>query len=134
MRTTLVLLVFAAAALAAGVARGVTPGKNGLIYFQNFSAATGSSDIYSIAPSGSGLKAITSSQGVDETEPSVSPNHRSIAYLSDAGGQTTHLFLMTSTGGSQHALAGGGVAQDAPAFSPKGTQIAYSRCVAIDSN
>jgi hypothetical protein len=51
VRTTLAILVFAAAPLTAGVAQGVTPGKNGLIYFRNFSATTGrSNDIYSIAP------------------------------------------------------------------------------------
>jgi len=134
MRTTLVILVLFGAVLAVGAARGVTPGKNGLIYFQNFSATTGSSDIYSIAANGSGLRPLTSSQTVDETQPSVSPNRRLVAYLSDGGGVTTHLFLMNSSGSGQHALAGGGLAQDSPAFSPKSNQIAYSRCVAIDAN
>src|SRR5262249_42445779 len=133
VRATLVILVFLAAALAAGAARGVTPGKNGLIYFQSFDESTMSNDLYSISPSGSGLKALTSSQSVDEIEPSVSPSRKLVAFLSDSGGQAFHLFLMNSGGGAQHALAGGGVAAGSPAFSPKSNQIAYSRCVAISA-
>jgi Tol biopolymer transport system component len=135
MRKALVTFVLLAAVLAVGSAQGVTPGKNGLIYFENFNENTQSSDIYSINAGGSGLKPLTNSQLIDETEPSVSPNGRLVAYLSDAVGdnQTFHLYLMTSGGGSQHALAGGGVAHGSPAFSPRGNQIAFSRCVAIDA-
>jgi Tol biopolymer transport system component len=138
MRATLALVAILAAALAAGAARGVTPArngavhKNGLVYFDNFDSTSLTSDIYSIASNGSGLKNLTNTSTADETEPALSPNRKLIAFLSDEGGAVFHLFLMTSSGGGAHALAAGGVAQASPAWSPNGKLIAFSRCLALD--
>jgi Tol biopolymer transport system component len=135
MRTAVVLLVLVLAAVAgAGVANGVTPGKNGLIYFEDFNEDSQSSDIYVIAPNGTGLKPVTNSDLVNETEPAVSPSGKQIAFLSDEGGETTHLHLMNSDGTGEHALPAGGASAGSPSWSPDGKLIAFSRCVASDED
>ena len=133
MRATFALAVLFAFAVAAGAAQGLTSAvKNGPIYFDNFDSTTKTHDIYSIGAGGAGLKNVTSSSTADESEPAASPNGKQIAFLSNRGGNTFHLFVMNSKGGGARALAGGGVAQAAPTWSPNGKLIAFSRCTAID--
>jgi Tol biopolymer transport system component len=132
MRALLLLAVVLVSSLAVGAAQGVTPGKNGVIYFENFNDSTETSDIYSINPDGTGLKAVTTSDSADETGPASSPDGKQIAFLSNEGGDVFHLHLMNSDGSGEHALATGGDGAGSPAWSPNGTQIAFSRCVAID--
>src|SRR5436190_19022363 len=132
MRATLILAVLVVAALAAGAARGVTPGTNGSIYFENFSEDSESSEIFVIEPNGTGLRALTNTPDSDETEPAVSPNGNQIAFLSNVGGAGFHLHLINKDGSGEHALAGGGSEHSSPTWSPNGSQIAFGRCVAID--
>ena len=132
MRATLTAAVVVAAALAVGAAQAVSPGKNGAIYFESFNEATQSTDIFAISPSGSGLRDVTKSQDVDEADPSVSPNGRLVAFVSNAGGGAYHLRLANSNGSGERALAAGGVAAAAPTWSPSGRLIAFSRCLALD--
>src|SRR5262245_3408945 len=134
MRATLTAaVVVLAAALAVGAAQAVRPGKNGAIYFESFNDQTQSTDIYAISPSGSGLREVTKTQDSDEADPSVSPNGRLVAFVSDTGGTGAyHLALMSSNGSGAHALAAGGVAAAAPTWSPNGRLIAFSRCLTLD--
>ena len=71
------------AALVVSAAQAVRPGKNGAIYFESFNEATQSTDIFAISPSGSGLRAVTKSNDTDEADPSVSPNGRLVAFVSN---------------------------------------------------
>ncbi len=133
MRVTLILAVLVVAALAAGAARGVTPGTNGAIYFENFSEESESSEIFVIDASGNNLRALTNTPDSDETEPAVSPNGNQIAFLSNVGNQGFHLDLMNKDGSGTHALAAGGFENSAPTWSPNSTQIAFGRCIATDA-
>jgi TolB protein len=136
MRAAVALAVIlgaaAVAAVSVGVAHGVAPGKNGVIYFENFNEDSQSSDINSMSPDGSGIKAFTTSDFVNETEPAVSPDGKQIAFLSDEGGDVYHLHLMKSDGTGDHSLPTGGDSAESPTWSPDGTQITFSRCVASD--
>jgi Tol biopolymer transport system component len=126
------ILLAAVFAVVAGAAQGVTPGKSGLIYFEDFNEDTQSSDIYTINSNGTGEKAITTSKLVNETEPAVSPSGRQIAFVSDEGGESYRLHLANSDGTGEHSLPTGGTSAGSPAWSPDGTLITFSRCVAED--
>ena len=133
MRTTLFLAVLVAAVLAAGSAQGVTPGKNGLIYFENFNEVTQTSDIYVVNADGSGLRNISNTESSDETEPAVSPDSKLVAFVSNEGTDAFHLRVMNNDGTGQRTLsAASGAQQGSPAWSPKGDQIAFSRCAGIE--
>jgi len=134
VRTTLFLAVLVAAVLVAGSAQGVTPGKNGLIYFENFDETTQTSDIFVVNPDGSGLRNVSKTETSDETEPAVSPDAKLIAYVSNEGTDAFHLRVMNSDGTGQRTLtAASGAQQGSPTWSPKGDQIAFSRCLTIDA-
>jgi hypothetical protein len=74
MRATFALAALVCAVLAAGAARGVMSATNGFAYFENFDEATGGSDIFAISPNGTGLRNVSKTEGMDETDPWVSPN------------------------------------------------------------
>jgi len=132
MRAAVALLAVVLAAVAAGAAHGVTSGKNGLIYFEDFNEDTQSSDIYSVNSDGTGIKEITKSELVNETEPAASPDGKQIAFLSDEGHEDYRLHLMNSDGSGEHALPSGGDSAGSPTWSPDGSLITFSRCVASD--
>ena len=132
MRAAVALVVILVAAVTVGVAHGVTPGKNGLIYFEDFNEDTQSSDIYTVSANGTGVKALTASELVNETEPAVSPSGKQVAFLSDEGHENYHLHLMNSDGTGEHSLPTGGVSIGSPTWSPDGTLITFSRCLAVD--
>jgi Tol biopolymer transport system component len=132
MRATLLLLVVFCAVLAVSAARGVTQATNGLVYFENFDDTTQGSDIFAIAPNGTGLRNVTRTEEIDETDPDVSPNGKLIAFVSNQGGETFHLRVMSSDGSGVRALPGGGEDHESPAWSPNGRQIAFSRCATLN--
>ncbi|MCW2965067.1 MAG: amidohydrolase [Actinomycetia bacterium] len=94
------------------------------------------SDIYSIAPDGSGLRRLTTSVH-DDTQPAVSPNGQTIAYTEvdnavKCSGCPNTLWLMNADGTSAHALpnapdAAGTPYDDYPSFSPDGSQLLFVR-------
>ena len=129
----MIVAVLVVAALAAGAARGVTPGTNGSIYFENFSEDSGSSEIFVIdcerqQPPGAHEYRRTRRDG-----PAVSPNGNQIAILSNVGDRRlpprSH-----EQGRQRHARAGRRrIENTAPTWSPNSTQIAFGRCVAVDA-
>jgi Tol biopolymer transport system component len=76
-------------------------------------------DIYVVSSAGGTRHALTSTEGVYELQPSVSPDGRSIAYLSYGGIQ-----LMNPDGSGQHLL--GTASGERPQWSPDGHSLAYS--------
>jgi Tol biopolymer transport system component len=107
------------------------PARDGSIAFQGFDPDTGSYEVYTVNPDGSGLTGITAAPDSDETEPSWSPDARQIAFVSDrAGGisRATAIFLMNADGSGVRKLVAGGLEQTSPAWSPNGSSIAFSRC------
>lgn len=131
MRTAFVLAIVLAAVTAVGIASAVPRGKNGPIYFENFSEATGSGDIWVVKPDGTGLTDLTAASAAEESDPAASPNGKQIAYVSDSGG-SPFIWVMSNTGGGQHKVGASGAQQTNPAWSPDGKKIAFSRCTAVD--
>src|SRR5215216_7131353 len=111
MRTTSVLAVLVAAVLAVGSAQGVTPGKNGPIYFENFDETTQTSDIFAVNVDGSGLRNVSKTDTGDESEPAVSPNGKLIAFVTNQGSETFHLQVMSSDGTGVRSFPAGGAQQ-----------------------
>ncbi len=104
------------------------PGANGRIVFDNL--FSGSSQIYSVRPDGTGLRQLTNfPEGSWAWQPRVSADGRSIVFLVSTEGENDQVWLMRSDGADQHPLApepdwsGGG-----PGFTPDGERIVYSRC------
>src|SRR6266542_3029356 len=131
MRAAVVLAIALVAVVAAGMASAVTRGKNGPIYFENFTDATASGDIWVIKPDGTGLTNLTASSIAEDSDPAVSPNGKQIAFVSDRT-QSFLIYVMAADGSGAHPLGGTAAGQFSPAWSPNGRQIAYSRCTAMD--
>jgi TolB protein len=126
MRITVLTAVLVAAVFAAGAALAVPKGKNGPIYFENFSETTSSSDIWSISPAGTGLKVVVGTSA-EEIDPSVSPDGKRLAYVSDASG-APFVWVANSDGSGSHKIGSSGTQQSSPAWSPDGKRIAFARC------
>src|SRR5262245_24454825 len=126
MRAAVALVVILLAAVTVAGAHGTTPGRNGVVYFEDFNEDTQSSDIYSVNPDGTGIKEITKSELVNETEPAASPDGKQLAFLSDEGHEDYRLHLMNSDGTGEHALPTGGDSAGSPTWSPDGALITFS--------
>lgn len=87
------------------------------------SSKDGSSAIYSINASGSELKKLTSSFGID-ISPVFSPDSRKIAFVSDRGG-TPQIYIMEADGSGLKRLTFEGTYNTSPSWSPDGKWIAY---------
>jgi Tol biopolymer transport system component len=108
------------------------PGANGRIVFdtaERFFQGTGSSQIYTVRPDGSGLRQLTHvPDGVSAWQPRVSPGGGSILFVMSAENQNDQLWLMRSDGSHQHPLLEEPAwQQGSGAFTPTG-RIVYSRC------
>jgi Tol biopolymer transport system component len=104
------------------------PGANGRIVFDD--ADSGSSDIYSVRPSGSGLKKLTDTpKGTSAWQPRVSADGRTVVYVVSTDGENDQLWVMRSDGTKERPLTKepdwthGGAS-----FTPNGARIVYSRC------
>ena len=82
------------------------------------------SDIVSIRPDGTGLKALTS-DGTEETDPALSPDGKKVLYVSDADGDT-EIYVMNIDGSGRKQLTDNSDDDEAPAWSPDGKKIAWA--------
>jgi Tol biopolymer transport system component len=124
MRRILALTCAAAVALAiAAPAHATSPGRNGKIVFS--SNRTGSYQLYTIGPSGGGLRQVTHLDG-DAVTPDWSPDGRWIAFELDTadGGSVA---LMRADGSHMRMLPNppGGQFTGQPSFTPGGGRIVF---------
>src|SRR6266511_3232993 len=135
LRAAVVLAIALVAVVAAGMASAVTRGKNGPIYFENFTDATASGDIWVIKPDGTGLTNLTASSIAEDSDPAVSPNGRQIAYSRctamdpDGGGcVSAQIAIVNADGSTLRVLTSGGTnVDDRPAWAPNGKSLVFQR-------
>jgi len=122
MRSKFVLIVAIAASCSWAVggvvpAHAATPGTNGRIAFQmDFGLGV---QIYTIKPSGLGIRQLTKVDGSAE-EPDWSPDGTRIAFQAEDG--PDGLWIMNADGSDPQQVASSGAQ---PAFTPDGTHLVY---------
>src|SRR3970282_1788267 len=117
----LVIVAVAATSLRppSDVAEAAFPGTNGKIVL-----VSGTNDIYSITPDGTGVTQLTFTAGNNEVEPVVSPNGQKIAFTSDVGAGGSNIWVMGIDGSNPTKLTTSGSDKN-PTWSPDGTKIAF---------
>jgi TolB protein len=85
----------------------------------------GLSDIYRIHPDGSGLERLTSDPAFDD-QGALSPDGRSLAFISTRGSGAANLWLLDLTTKKYSSLTSGQSGNFRPAWSPDGAWIAFS--------
>ncbi len=109
------------AALVHGNAATAVAGANGRIAFASNRGGGGHSDIYIVNGDGSGVRRLTDTALLDETNPAISPDGSRIAYL-----LRTQIQIVGADGGQPTQLDTGSVGVGgAPAWSPDGTKLVF---------
>lgn len=113
--------------LLAAPAEAAWPGKNGAIAFSRSDSTSvrSKSDIWIETRSGK-QRRLTATPGIDETEPSFSPNGRLIVYVRRAGGDAD-VWLMNSDGTGKRPLVDSEIDEFEPAFFPSGRSLVFTR-------
>ena len=83
----------------------------------------GGSQLFSVAPDGSGVRRLTTSSGID-TEPVFSADGQTLYFTSDRGG-SPQVYRMPATGGDARRVTFEGSYNVSPRISPDGRKLAY---------
>jgi Tol biopolymer transport system component len=69
-----------------------------------------------------------------ETEPSLSPDGKSVAFVArPPGDRGNHIFIQSVDGGNRRQLTRGDSSDTSPAFSPDGSRVAFARSTTYNS-
>jgi len=99
------------------------PVANGLIAYA--SQQSGSWDIWTARPDGTGADNITAESLANETDPAWSPDGAKVAFVSDRSGNPD-IYVMSAEGTNVTRLTNDPTGEYAPAWSPDGSSIAYA--------
>jgi TolB protein len=136
MKRLSVLLSFAAIAGMSSLlplpGHAAFPGENGRIAFL-YGGSSGTNDIYTIKPDGTGLKQVTNlgPSGKTANYESWSPDGSQMVYeqYSVSASPPFELWIVNADGTGQHKLLNDPKYVDqTPSFSPSGSQVIFSRC------
>jgi Tol biopolymer transport system component len=114
---TAIMLVCIVAAEPAGA---TFRGANGKIFFE--STRTGSSQIFSMNPNGSGVTNVTSNRSLNEENPAVSPSGLKVAYE-----YAREVWVMNADGTGKRKVVGNTGGDATPSWSPDGKKFVFSR-------
>jgi Tol biopolymer transport system component len=95
-------------------------GDNGKIFFE--SDRTGSSQIFSMIPNGTGQTNITKNRSLNEADPAVSPNGKKVAYE-----YNREVWVMNADGTDKRKVVGNTGGDASPSWSPDAKKIVFSR-------
>jgi TolB protein len=84
-----------------------------------------SGDIYSINPDGTGVKNLTETKEMSESDPAWSPDGRRIAFIACRECTTSDVFVMDAHGNRVRRITTDAPLDGKPAWSPDGTKIAF---------
>ena len=112
------LTMAGSAAAASTTSPKAYPGKNGLIAF------TRSNQVYTISPSGTGLKKLTSSG--KNYDPVWNPAGTEIAYEHEAPAGVRNIWVMNANGSNKRQWTNTGTTWGSPAWSPSGKTLLLS--------
>jgi hypothetical protein len=111
-------LLAAAMLLVAGAASAAPPTPERIVFVRG-------GELFSVAPQGTGQARLTRTPAI-EAAPSLSPDGRRIAFVSDRDGNPEIYVMRISDGGIQRLTSNPMRADTDPAWSPDGRRIAYA--------
>ena len=131
LRSALAAAVLGTIAAAAGAAWTTAPGQNGKLVFRRYlnpQRTTGA--LFTANPDGRGMRQLThpGKTGLDN-EPDWSPDGTKVVYEHSTGPRDELIYIVNANGTGPRSVVpctGGCAGQEAPAWSPNGTEIAFA--------
>ena len=122
----------------AAPALGAFPGENGRILFESFRAGGEERDIWTMGPNGRHPVNLTAGSPAFDGRASWRPDGRKIVFMSDRAtpgnptppgfpGPDFEIFVMNADGSNQTQITFNDRDDEAPAWSPDGSMIVFSR-------